>query len=151
MMRLLFSTLFISAVSARLQTDSDAVYRQQQQQQQQEDSWVNRTLNAIDKQFIVQTSKAIGGNVNVNANLQAAILSLDANAVIKHEYTGHAFQGFAVTGVTEAILQALADDNPGSIVSIEPDYKSQLIPFGALIVSIKRHCRWITFISHPTI
>jgi hypothetical protein len=124
MMRVLFaSTLFISAVSARLRTDPAAVQEQQQQQPQSKE---NRTLHVIDKQFIVQTAKTAGGGgaaTNIHsANMQAAILSLDANAVIKHEYR-HAFTGFAVSGVTEAILQALADDNPGSILSIEPDYK----------------------------
>lgn len=112
-MRVLVSILLfilvvlVSVVSARLRIDP-AVYQQEHG---------TRKLHVIDKQFIVQTSK--GADLNL---LRSAILGRSVNANIKHEYS-HAFHGFAVSGVTKAVIQALSDDNPGSIVMIEEDYE----------------------------
>jgi hypothetical protein len=103
-------------VSARLgETLDGSLSVEQQQQEQQNDG-------RIKNQFIVQ----VAASANLNQLLRMLRNDwMDNNAQVLFEYQ-NAFNGFAVKGLAESVLQAFSEANPGDILLIEPDYKVQL-------------------------
>jgi subtilisin family serine protease len=133
-------TSSLSGVSARLlssTTDTQeeenvqqqADEQQQQQQQQYQATTKKRhyhrylSTELIPNQFIVQ----IASTANRRNIIQELNTYTNNESEIMYKYR-HALKGFAVTGITETILQAFTESllNPGDIVLIEPDYTIEL-------------------------